>query len=250
MDNPGHYSGDEADAVILAAGASQRMGTPKAFLPFGGDENFIQKLVRTYINWGCSKVVIVTGADTFTTTINAFKEKRIKVVENSSPESGRFYSMQLGLHNSKAPYVFVQNVDNPFTCHCWLSKLFDNRSPGCWTAPEYKGKRGHPVLLGGEVVQNLLKKISGNEFLRSGEPEKWRNGSMEGCKKNDSLILPFFHSSTLPYYQASEILLKEELRKYPSINVSISDPAILININTPWDYEKYFRCTPAEPVIL
>lgn len=47
-------------AVVLAAGASRRMGTNKLLLPVNG-EPMVRRTVRRVIDAGCSPVVVVTG---------------------------------------------------------------------------------------------------------------------------------------------------------------------------------------------
>lgn len=47
-------------AVVLAAGASRRMGTNKLLLPVDG-EPMVRRTVRRVIDAGCSPVVVVTG---------------------------------------------------------------------------------------------------------------------------------------------------------------------------------------------
>ena len=49
-------------AVILAAGASTRMGVPKQLLQFGG-ETMLRRAASFAIEAGCRPVVVVTGAN-------------------------------------------------------------------------------------------------------------------------------------------------------------------------------------------
>ena len=48
-------------AVILAAGASRRLGEPKQLLVLGG-ETLLERAVRVARTAGCSPVVVVLGA--------------------------------------------------------------------------------------------------------------------------------------------------------------------------------------------
>ena len=48
-------------AVILAAGSSSRMGSPKQILPFRGI-SLLRRAALAALNAGCSPVVVVTGA--------------------------------------------------------------------------------------------------------------------------------------------------------------------------------------------
>ncbi|HEX2917812.1 MAG TPA: NTP transferase domain-containing protein, partial [Edaphobacter sp.] len=48
-------------AVVLAAGASQRLGTPKQLVRIGG-ETLVERTVRICREAGCDPVVVVLGA--------------------------------------------------------------------------------------------------------------------------------------------------------------------------------------------
>ena len=53
-------SGPKVAAVVLAAGRSQRMGSPKMVLPWG-DVTIIEKVISSLHRGGVSDVVVVTG---------------------------------------------------------------------------------------------------------------------------------------------------------------------------------------------
>jgi molybdenum cofactor cytidylyltransferase len=54
-------SGGSIGAVILAAGSSSRMGSPKQILPFRG-ESLLRHAALAALDAGCSPVIVVTGA--------------------------------------------------------------------------------------------------------------------------------------------------------------------------------------------
>ena len=47
------------DAIILAGGKSTRMGFPKPWLKHNDNSSFVEKLVNTYSDWGCNRIVVV-----------------------------------------------------------------------------------------------------------------------------------------------------------------------------------------------
>jgi CTP:molybdopterin cytidylyltransferase MocA len=49
-------------AILLAAGDSKRMGTPKALLPDPDGRPFVARLVRSFSAAGIDEIVVVTGA--------------------------------------------------------------------------------------------------------------------------------------------------------------------------------------------
>ncbi|HXF27317.1 MAG TPA: NTP transferase domain-containing protein, partial [Bryobacteraceae bacterium] len=74
--------------LILAAGASRRMGTSKALLTVGG-ETFLDRLIGL-LSVVCEPVIVVTGHD-------ALQAKDGMFVTNPEPERGMLSSLQCGL---------------------------------------------------------------------------------------------------------------------------------------------------------
>lgn len=147
--------------IILSAGNSGRMGMHKALLPFG-DENltFLEKIVGSYLSAGIHQVIIVVNSSLYK-LIKAGPlalPEEVKLVVNSHPENGRFYSLQTGLkHVGAGSYVFVQNADNPFTEPGLLLNMIDNRTKAGVIIPSYSGKSGHPVLLNPVICESVLQ---------------------------------------------------------------------------------------------
>lgn len=85
----------EVGAVILAAGSSSRMGSPKQILPFRG-MSLLRRAALAALDAGCSPVIVVTGA-------NAELSRReldgLDVREASNPrwETGMASSIVAGL---------------------------------------------------------------------------------------------------------------------------------------------------------
>ena len=48
-------------ALVLAAGRSSRMGRAKATLPLDGEDTFLTRIVRTFLEAGVDDVVVVVG---------------------------------------------------------------------------------------------------------------------------------------------------------------------------------------------
>src|ERR1035437_3004531 len=103
-------------ALILAAGSSIRMGTPKAFLPFDENTTFLGKISSTYLKWGCNEIVVVINkALAKKVRFTGEQAKTVTFVVNDHLEFERFYSVKLGLQKmTKSDFCFIQNVDNPF----------------------------------------------------------------------------------------------------------------------------------------
>ena len=80
-------------AILLAGGASTRMGQPKALLLIGG-QTFLGRLIAIYARH-CHPVIVVLGyqAD----AIRAATPGEAEWVRNEHPERGQFSSLQTGL---------------------------------------------------------------------------------------------------------------------------------------------------------
>ena len=100
--------------IILAAGESSRMGSPKALLKIG-EESFIQHIVGVLIASRVLDIVIVLGADAETIQIqlNWFKGK---TVINKEWKRGQLSLILAGLHavdQEDLHGVIVWPVDRP-----------------------------------------------------------------------------------------------------------------------------------------
>ena len=148
-------------AVILAAGASERMGTPKALLPWG-DSTLLDHAIREVHAAGADAVVVVVGPATRHVNIS------VATVFNPAPESGRSASIRLGCAAlPDVDAVVIQSVDQPTTADI-LEDLFSAVSGDVAVAiPTYKGKRGHPVCFAGRLLPELRDVTEEDEGLRA-----------------------------------------------------------------------------------
>ena len=90
MSDPSHIG-----AVILAAGASSRMGRPKQLLLYEG-RTFIRRAAVAALQSGCAPVIVVTGAnaDEITREIDGL---HVAVAQNNQWESGLASSIRRGV---------------------------------------------------------------------------------------------------------------------------------------------------------
>jgi len=142
--------------IILAAGASSRMGSPKALLEYRG-ETFIQRLVRV-LSAVCDPVIVVLGyhADALRPAV-----ANTTIVVNPAPERGQLSSLQTGLAAlpSAAEGFLFTPVDSPAieipTVEC-LAAEFQRRDPATLLViPRFEGKRGHPVFATRAIADEL-----------------------------------------------------------------------------------------------
>ncbi len=81
-------------AIVLAAGASTRLGQDKALVKWG-EETLVSRSVRLLNNSGCSPVIVVTRAELQVDVM--LESPGASVVVNPVPEDGRTGSLQVGL---------------------------------------------------------------------------------------------------------------------------------------------------------
>ena len=139
--------------LILSAGTSGRMKREKALLPYGNGLTFFGQLIKIYTGFGCEPIIMVVNEQFKPSNPDA---GRVEYVLNEHTEWGRTYSIQLGLQKmSLVPACFLQNIDNPFVSPELLRQMHAGIRPEGYVVPVYKGKGGHPILLGRQLMDHL-----------------------------------------------------------------------------------------------
>lgn len=132
--------------IILAGGASRRMGQTKALLQYRG-ETFVERLVRIF-SLVCDPVVVVTGHEQI--------EATARVVSNLSPERGQLSSLQTGLGKVTGRAVMFSPVDYPAIAESTVLALAECNGRAPVVVPRCEGRHGHPVLVSAGVAAELL----------------------------------------------------------------------------------------------
>lgn len=140
-------------AVILAAGASKRLGEPKQLLMLGG-ETLLEHAVRVANAAGCSPVVVVLGA--FVEAIQAgCRLDDAIIVVNEDWAEGIGSSVRAGVRALRdLDACVVMTCDMPAVTSEHLRTLM---SSGEVTASSYLGKKGVPAYFPVEVFPTLMK---------------------------------------------------------------------------------------------
>lgn len=139
---------DAVAGVIPCAGASTRMGTPKALLDAGG-RSFLSAVVGSLVAGGCDPVIVVLAEGM------ADEERRAKAagavpVVNPEPGDGPIHSLRLalGLLDGTVEGVAYLPVDHPSvqaeTIQALRTRFVEGTAP--LVLPTYEGERGHPVV--------------------------------------------------------------------------------------------------------
>ncbi len=142
--------------IILAAGASKRMGTNKLLLPFGGVP-VIERVVKAATGSALGEVILVYGSDRIKETGDKYKAK---VVGNDQPQHGQSRSVRLGVGNASEyadGFMFLVG-DQPYITSEMINKLIACYVSGDHSAvvPLYKGRRGNPVVFSYPLREKLM----------------------------------------------------------------------------------------------
>jgi molybdenum cofactor cytidylyltransferase len=145
--------------LILAAGESSRMGTPKATLAYRG-RTFVELIVQTLSEAGIERIVVVLGhqAEDIQRQV---KIEAAQVVINPDYRSGQTSSLQVGLRSLVADdleAILLCLVDHPAVAAETVRNIVTTfrQSGAPVVIPTYQGRRGHPVLIGRQVFGELL----------------------------------------------------------------------------------------------
>ncbi|MCU0725178.1 MAG: XdhC family protein [Planctomycetes bacterium] len=142
-------------AAILAAGASSRMGRPKALLPLG-EGTFLSTIIATLRAAGFPRPLVVTGADAGAVGAEAAR-LGADTLENPEWEVGRFTSVRAAARAAGGGPLLLWPVDCPAVSADTVTALrrataeHGDRD----VVPVHAGRGGHPVLLCGETVRAL-----------------------------------------------------------------------------------------------
>jgi molybdenum cofactor cytidylyltransferase len=195
--------------IILAAGASSRMGSPKALLDYRG-ETFIERLVRVLASV-CDPVIVVLGYHAI--TIRPRVEATATVAINPAPERGQLSSLQTGLGTlpAEAEGFLFTPVDSPAVEVETVERLaaeFERRDPATLLViPRidlgHGVQRGHPIF---------ASRVIGDEFL----------------------ALPVTA-------KPSEVIHRHVPR---TVYVDVKDPGILTDIDDPEAYRRLSEALP------
>jgi molybdenum cofactor cytidylyltransferase len=147
-------------ALVLAAGRSSRMGRAKALLPIG-DDTFLTRIVRTFLDAGVDDVVVVVGheADAIVRHFSA-SGLPARFVVNPDYDRGQLSSLLAGLAVIDRPGVvaaLVTLVDVPLVAPTTVRAVIDRyrQTHAPVVRPTSGARHGHPLLLDRSIFDEL-----------------------------------------------------------------------------------------------
>lgn len=198
-------------AIVLAAGASTRMGRPKALLEAGG-RTFLRAILETLRDGGISDAVVVVRPGDLSLLEEIAGTGFGRVVVNARADEGQLSSLIAGLDAIEAPGVdgaLITLVDVPLltaaTVRLLLARAAVSRAP--IVRAVHQGRHGHPVIF----TRRLF------DALRGADPSA---GAKAVVRANDVE------------------------------DVEVPDPGVTEDIDTPADYTRLLDTLPKAPGVL
>jgi molybdenum cofactor cytidylyltransferase len=190
-------------AIVLAAGASNRMGAPKALLRYGG-MTFLEHILDATLAAGLARRVVVLGHDS-DKVLSSLTLEGVTVVKSRALAAGPIGSIRAGIEavlNHPVEAALVWHVDQPHVEVATIVALTQAfRETGLpIVVPVLGGKRGHPVVFGRRVFKELL---------------------------------------SAPDEQGARAVVRSDAARVAEVEVT--DQAILEDINTPEAYHKLLQ---------
>ena len=155
------------EVLIMAAGASRRLGQPKQLLEFKG-ETLIRRISQEALKAEIGNITVVMGYD-HEKIEKEITDLKLNVFFNEEWEEGLGASIRNGLKHvlNEKPHtnaILLSMVDQPFVDATHLKKLanaYDAARPMI-IASAYSGTFGVPVLID-SFYFDMLKELKGDE---------------------------------------------------------------------------------------
>jgi molybdenum cofactor cytidylyltransferase len=145
-------------AVILSGGASSRMGSPKALLPYQG-RPFLEHLLEVTHHPGIGVRRVVLGAHA-EPIAKAVRLSADEIVINEDWEAGQLSSLHAALRSlpEGTEGMLLCLIDHPLVSAALVQELIERflATRKLIVLPTYEGRRGHPVIFSSALYGELL----------------------------------------------------------------------------------------------
>ncbi|HJO04414.1 MAG TPA: nucleotidyltransferase family protein [Acidobacteriota bacterium] len=147
--------------VVLAAGASSRMGSPKPLLPLG-ESTYLGTILDTLAGAPVASPIVVLG-HAAAEVLEAVDLREARAVVNENWGQGMLSSLQFGLRSlsdhGRVDAMLLVLVDVPRFRGATIERLVAEfaRAPSVLVVPTHAGEHGHPVLFARALFEELLR---------------------------------------------------------------------------------------------
>ncbi len=195
-------------AVILAAGASTRMGSPKALLETPERRPFAAAIVRAFAAAGVTDIVVVTGADhdrVLAAVLADAPPVTPRFARNPDPSRGQLSSLWVGMDaavREATDALLVTLVDVPMVEPATIATVIEEwrRTRAPVVRPALGHRHGHPVIFDRAVFAELR---------------------------------------AAPLAQGAKAVVRAHAREV--VDVPVDDEGSLVDVDTPQDYEALWK---------
>jgi molybdenum cofactor cytidylyltransferase len=209
-------------AVILAAGASSRMGRPKMLLPWGAT-TIIGHLIQQWRRLGAQKVAVVCAG--------------VNAPQPDGPDSLTPSHLELAGELDRLGLPLTERIFNPAPERGMFSSI---QCAARW--PGWKPELTHWILVLGDQPHLRLVTLKTLLDFAAAHPDRICQPSRHGHPRHPVVLpRPAFHSLV----ETSEPHLKSFLQNSANaVNwCEMEDPGLEIDIDRPADYAKAVQCS-------
>ena len=161
----------DLSVILLAAGKSKRLGTPKQLLPFR-ESTVLEETIKNLTASSLDELIVVSGYQA-EEIAGKIKDKQIKVAVNPDFQTGIGSSIRCGLTkvSEKADSVMIVLGDQPLIDKDIINPLvreFTMTERGI-LVPYYRGVKGHPVIFDRKYLNELFglpSNIGGRKVIK------------------------------------------------------------------------------------
>ncbi len=163
-------------AVVLAAGASSRMGRLKMLLPAGGGRTILRAAVEPLLEAALPRVVVVLGcqAERVRRESGLPDDARVEILVNERWQEGMSSSLARGLEScADAGAALIALGDQPGNTADRVRRIVEAFRPGVrLVVPVHGALASHPVLFSRELFPELAA-LSGDVGAREVVRRHW-----------------------------------------------------------------------------
>jgi molybdenum cofactor cytidylyltransferase len=157
-------------AVVPAAGSATRFGGGKLLALVAGVP-ILEHVLRSLLAAGIGDVVVVAGPHAaWGTHVPMLEDFRVRVEHNPDPAREMFSSIQIGLRAARHAPIAILPGDMPFVKPQTIRRLLAEASrANALVSPRFEGRRGHPLIVPGDLRDEILAAPDGaklNEVLK------------------------------------------------------------------------------------